>query len=80
MNLIDLQRVEHRRKFRGRWLVKDLAQLSYSAPRDRISWTQRLAFMKHYLGVRKLRPQDKRLIRQVLAKQRLMERTLGVHP
>lgn len=80
VNLIDLQRVEHRRKFRGRWLVKDLAQLSYSTPRERISWTERLVFLKQYLGVRKLRPSDKRLIRQVLAKQRLMERTLGVHP
>jgi tRNA A-37 threonylcarbamoyl transferase component Bud32 len=80
VNLIDLQRVEHRRKFRGRWIVKDLAQLSYSVPRDRISWTQRLAFFKHYLGARKLRPQDKRLLRRVLAKQRLMERTLGAHP
>jgi heptose I phosphotransferase len=80
VNLIDLQRVEHRRKFRGRWIVKDLAQLSYSTPRDRISWTQRLAFFKQYVGVRKLRPQHKRLVRMVLAKQRLMERTIGVHP
>jgi hypothetical protein len=80
VNLIDLQRVEHRRKFRERWLVKDLAQLSYSTPPDRISWTQRLVFLKQYLGIRKLRSPDKRLIRKVLAKQRLMERTLGVHP
>jgi heptose I phosphotransferase len=80
VNLIDLQRVEHRHRFRQRWLVKDLAQLSYSAPRERISWTQRMAFIKHYLGVRRLRPQDKRLIRQVLAKHRLMERNLGAHP
>jgi hypothetical protein len=80
VNLIDLQRVEHRRKFRGRWVVKDLAQLSYSVPRDRISWTQRLGFFKQYLGVKKLRPQDKGLLRRVLAKQRLMERILGVHP
>jgi heptose I phosphotransferase len=80
VNLIDLQRVEHRHRFRQRWLVKDLAQLAYSAPRERISTTQRLAFIKHYLGVRRLRPQDKRLIRAILAKQRLMERNLGTHP
>jgi heptose I phosphotransferase len=80
VNLIDLQRVEHRHRFRQRWLVKDLAQLSYSAPRERISWTQRMAFIKHYLGVRRLRPQDKRLIRHILAKHRLMERNLGAHP
>lgn len=80
VNLIDLQRVEHRQRFRWRWLVKDLAQLNYSAPRDRISCTQRLAFMKHYLGVRKLGVEHKRLIRRVLAKHAQMERHLGAHP
>ena len=80
VNLIDLQRVEHRHSLRWRWLVKDLAQLSYSAPRDRITCTQRMLFIKRYLGVRKLRPADKRFVRRILAKQRLMERTLGAHP
>ncbi len=80
VRLIDLQRMERRRRLRGRWLVKDLAQLAYSAPRDRLSCTHRLAFIKAYLGVRKLRPRDKRLIRRVLAKQQAMERHLGVHP
>jgi heptose I phosphotransferase len=80
VNLIDLQRVEHRRYLRWRWLVKDLAQLAYSAPRDRVTCTQKMAFIKQYLGVKKLRPQDKRLIRRVLAKQRSMERNLGAHP
>ena len=80
VNLIDLQRVEHRRRLRWRWLVKDLAQLAYSAPRDRVTCTQRMAFIKQYLGVRKLRPKDKRFVRQILAKQRLMERNLGAHP
>jgi heptose I phosphotransferase len=78
VNLIDLQRVEHRRRFRTRWIVKDLAQLAYSAPHDRISCTQRLAFIKHYLGVEKLEPRHRRLIRRVLAKQRWMENTIGV--
>jgi heptose I phosphotransferase len=77
VNLIDLQRVEHRRHFRSRWLVKDLAQLAYSAPREQISCTHRLAFIKWYLGVDKLRPQDKRFIRRIMAKQRIMEQTLG---
>jgi heptose I phosphotransferase len=80
VNLIDLQRVEHRHSLRWRWLVKDLAQLSYSAPRDRIRCTHKMAFIKHYLGVRKLRPQDKRFVRQILAKQRVMEWNLGAHP
>lgn len=76
VNLIDLQRVEHRRQFRTRWLVKDLAQLAYSAPSQYISCTHKLAFIKYYLGVRKLRPQDKRFIRRILAKQWWMERAL----
>lgn len=78
VRLIDLQRVEHRRRRRWRWIVKDLAQLAYSAPRDRVSCTQKLAFMRHYLGVAKLRPRDKRLIRAVLAKQQLMEQRQGI--
>ena len=78
IRLIDLQRVQHRRRFRRRWLVKDLAQLVWSAPRDRIKCTHKLAFMRHYLGVPKLRPADKRLIREVLAKQHVMERRLGI--
>lgn len=80
VHLIDLQRVEHRRRLRKRWIVKDLAQLAYSAPRDQISCSDKLAFIKRYLGVARLRPQDKRLIRQVLAKQMLMEWQLGRHP
>ena len=78
VRLIDLQRVQHRRRFRRRWIVKDLAQLAYSAPRDRIKCTQKLAFVRRYLGVKKLRPCDKRLIREVLAKQQRMERRLGI--
>jgi heptose I phosphotransferase len=80
VRLIDLQRVERRRWLRWRWIVKDLAQLAYSAPRERIGPTARMAFIKHYLGVRKLRPVDKRLIRAVLAKQIQMEQHLGPHP
>jgi len=78
IRLIDLQRVQRRRWFRRRWLVKDLAQLAYSAPQSLINRTHRLAFIRRYLGVRKLRPVDKRLIRRVLAKQRRLERKHGV--
>ncbi len=77
VRLIDLQRVQHRRRRRRRWLVKDLAQLAYSAPRDRLRCTHRIAFMRWYLGVRSLRACDKRLVRAVLAKQRRMERKEG---
>jgi heptose I phosphotransferase len=80
VHLIDLQRVEHRRRLRGRWIVKDLAQLAYSAPRDRLTCTDRMRFMKRYLGVNRLQPEHKLLIRRVLGKQRRMERSLGPHP
>ncbi len=78
IRLIDLQRVQHRVRFRRRWLVKDLAQLSYSASRRWIKSTHRVAFMRRYFGVKKLQPSHKRMIRRVLAKQRRMERKLGV--
>jgi heptose I phosphotransferase len=77
IRLIDLQRVQHRLRRRRRWIVKDLAQLAYSAPRDRIKCTHKMAFIRRYLGVSKLRACDKRLIRRVLGKQHRMERKLG---
>ena len=77
IRLIDLQRVQHRRRFRRRWLVKDLAQLAWSLPADCVGCTHRLAFLRHYLGVPRLRPCDKRLIREVFAKQQRMQRRLG---
>lgn len=80
IRLIDLQRVQRRRWARRRWVVKDLAQLAWSAPHDRIKCTHRMAFIRHYLGVTKLRPRDKRLVREVLAKHQIMQRRLGVSP
>jgi hypothetical protein len=77
IRLIDLQRMQHRRRFRRRWLVKDLAQLAWSLSADRIGCRDRLAFMRHYLGVSWLRPCDKRLVREVLAWQQRMQRKLG---
>ncbi len=80
IRLIDLQRVQRRRWRRRRWLVKDLAQLAWSAPRDRIGLTHRLAFLRHYLGRRRLSRTDKRLLRAVFARQQIMERRLGTEP
>lgn len=80
VRLIDLQRVEQRRWLRRRWIVKDLAQLAYSAPRERITRSIRMAFIKRYLGVERLSAADKRLVRQVLRRQRAMQRRLGAHP
>jgi heptose I phosphotransferase len=77
VRMIDLQRVQHRTRLRRRWIVKDLAQLHYSAPREWVSCSRQLAFFKQYLGVERLRPQDKRLLRSVLRKRWFMERKLG---
>jgi heptose I phosphotransferase len=73
IKLIDLQRVQLRRWFRWRWLVKDLAQLAWSV-QDKLSCSQKMAFLRAYLGVKKLRLCDKRFIRAVLAKQQIIER------
>jgi heptose I phosphotransferase len=78
IRLIDLQRVQHRRRFRRRWIVKDLAQLAWSAPRNIIRCKHRIAFIKQYLGVKKLGPADKRLIRAVMRKKWFMEWKLGI--
>jgi heptose I phosphotransferase len=77
IRLIDLQRMERRQWFRRRWIVKDLAQLAYSAPDSVLRCREKLLFLRHYLGVGKLRPEHKRLVRAVVFKQRVMERKLG---
>ncbi len=77
VRLIDLQRVQHRRRFRRRWVVKDLAQLAWSLPLEQIGCRQRMAFMRTYLGVGRLRPCDKRLVREIIARQERMQRRLG---
>ena len=80
IRLIDLQRVQRRRWLRRRWIVKDLAQLAYSAPRDRVGCKEQVALLHHYFGVRKLRRRDKRLIGAVMRKVRVMQRRLGAPP
>ncbi len=77
IRLIDLQRVQHRRWFRCRWLVKDLAQLAWSLPTDHVGCRDRMAFMRSYLGVTRLTPHDKRLLREIIARQERMQRKLG---
>jgi hypothetical protein len=77
IRLIDLQRVQRRRWRRRRWIVKDLAQLSWSAPRAIISCKHKIAFLHEYFGVKKFTPEQKRLIRSIVWKQRIMEWKLG---
>jgi len=68
LRLIDLQRVFRPRFRRGRWIVKDLAALNYSCPRGLVSRTDRIRWLRRYLGVDKLTAEHKRLVRRVVAK------------
>jgi serine/threonine protein kinase len=64
----DLHRVDYRKKVRLRWKVKDLAALNYSADRNTITRTDRLRFIKYYLGEQKLTANLKSVIKKVLRK------------
>ncbi|MCH7814339.1 MAG: hypothetical protein IID40_10005 [Planctomycetes bacterium] len=66
--LIDLARVFAPRHRQRRWMVKDLAALDYSTPRSAATSTDRMRFIKTYLGFNHLSPTHKRFIRQVIRK------------
>lgn len=63
--VIDLGRARQQRPLSRRWIVKDLAQLNFSA--GSASWTDRFRFLRTYLG-RKIGPGDKKLIASIAAK------------
>jgi len=46
--IADLHRARRQRKGQGRWRIKDLAALNYSAPTKIVSRTDRLRFLKAY--------------------------------
>jgi len=75
LHLIDLQRViRPRRRFR-RWVVKDLASLNFSTPSHLVSRTDRVRWLRRYLGVEKLDASARRLVYRVVGKtQRIAER------
>ncbi|NLX04446.1 MAG: hypothetical protein GXY33_04800 [Phycisphaerae bacterium] len=66
-HLIDLARCFKMGIVRRRWLVKDLAALNYSSP-SVISRTDRMRFFLRYLGVSRLEPKHKALVRRIAAK------------
>ena len=72
--LIDLQRVQRRRRLRRRWLVKDIAQLAYSALATPATRADGLRFMRAYFGVGRLGREHKAFIRRVLRKRRRIAR------
>ncbi len=66
--VIDLHRVDIRKKVGRRWLVKDLAALLFSSLEVPVTRGERLAFYKRYMRINKLSPVDKDLIRRVVRK------------
>jgi len=78
--IIDLHRVQHRAAVPGRWLVKDIAALNYSALEGIISRTDRLRFLKAYLGVQRLSKRDWRFALKVLKKtEKMVEHNKKLH-
>ncbi len=68
--LIDLQRLFTPRLRWRRWQVKDLAALHYSTPSDCVPATERVRFLRAYLGVERLGSEGRQLVRRVLARTR----------
>lgn len=66
--MIDLQRVIRPTWRRGRWVVKDLAALDYSTPSHVATVSDRIRFLKCYLGVGRLGARGRRLSRRVADK------------
>ncbi|MGQ0636243.1 MAG: lipopolysaccharide kinase InaA family protein [Planctomycetaceae bacterium] len=73
VRVIDLGRARQRRPLARRWIIKDLAQLNFSA--QAIPWPSRLRFLRWYLG-RPFSPADRRLARRIAFKsQRIASHT-----
>jgi len=72
--LIDLARMFKPRIFRQRYLIKDIAQVYYSAPGKYFSNTDRLRFYLKYTGHKKLTVKDKKFVRVVVNKARRIAR------
>jgi heptose I phosphotransferase len=68
LTLLDLARAFQPRFRSARWLVKDLAQLHYSAPHH-VSRATRLRFIHHYLECKKLTPAQRQFVRQIQLKR-----------
>ena len=51
LSIIDLQRIVRTGRRRRRWIIKDLAALSYSTPPGAASARDRLRWLKRYLGL-----------------------------
>ena len=69
---VDLHRVEKRKQVPDRWKVKDIAALHYSAPKETISRSDRLFFLKTYFEAERLSGEERRFAIKVLKKTKKM--------
>jgi heptose I phosphotransferase len=76
LRIIDLGRVAYARFFRRRWILKDLAQLHYSAAG--VPGTVQMRFLRRYLG-RRLLKSDRRWIGWILWKSKRIGRHTAKH-
>jgi heptose I phosphotransferase len=67
LRVIDLGRVGFAKELSRRWILKDLAQLDFSA--RQLSCTERLRFLRLYLG-RPFCRADRRLVQRIARKSR----------
>jgi len=65
IHVIDLGRARYRKRLSRRWIVKDLAQLNYSA--RLLTHSDRRRFLELYLG-RPLTPADRPFVRRIVRK------------
>ena len=72
--LIDLHRTFRPKLLGKRYQVKDLAQLHYSSPADKVSNTDRLRFYLGYTQKKKLSSADKAFIRKIHSKAQRIAR------
>jgi heptose I phosphotransferase len=76
LRIIDLGRVRERHPLAFRWILKDLAQLHYSAALA--SPREKMRFLRTYLG-RRLQHADRRWIRRLLAKSNWIDQHTQRH-
>jgi len=75
--IVDLHRVDIRKKVPERWIIKDLAALNYSAKSKNITRTDKLRFLKHYFSVSKISKQDKLFVLKIIKKTNKMMKHAG---
>jgi len=75
--VIDLHRVDIRKKVGHRWIVKDLAALNFSSLELPIHTTDRIRFFKLYLQKDRLSEKDRGFLRQILKKTDRIARHAG---